>query len=150
MGMYTQLKLDVELKSSTPDPIIEAIHIMCRTGGSENRVTLDDLILAHPEIAHPLFDTWRAVWQFRCDSAFGDWAPPSFTREGRRGPYRLRLSFSVKNYERSIQLFLDWVSPFLCRYLRGWSLGTYKYEEDREESRVVWNGRRLVIRASDD
>ena len=141
--MYTKLRLEVSLREDTPESAIELLHIMCKH--NDDLHELDQLLNENIEHrVHPLFGTWRGLWQFRCDGGFGDWETPYFVREEDR-TYTLRVSFSVKNYEKNIQLFLDWVSPFVRKYREGEQLGVYQYEEDREESVVVWAGGKLVV-----
>lgn len=146
MGMYTRLELDVLLRKDAPEPAIEMLHIMCQHGNSkEEQRALDEIIVRNPKLAHEAFNTWRAAWMFRCDGGLGETEVPYFVRNT-DGTYVLRLAFSVKNQERSINLFLDWLSPLLIPYADGSIRGMYVYEGDREESQVVvWRGE-LAIR----
>lgn len=146
MGMYTRLELDVLLRKDTPEAAIEVLHIMCRPGrhGDNQQQEIVDIICANPSLLHEVFNTWRASWMFRCDGGLGETIPPYFVRN-EDGTYVLRLAFSVKNYERSINLFLDWLSPFLMPYADGSIRGLYHYEEDWPESQVVVRGGKLVI-----
>ena len=147
MGMYTRLELDVLLRKDTPEPAIHILHIMCRPsldGIDMKQAAIGSICLIHPGLDHPVFETWRASWMFRCDGGLGDTEIPYFVRN-EDGTYVLRLRFSVKNYERSINLFLDWLSQFLIPYGDGSIRGMYVYEEDREESKVVVRGGKLTI-----
>jgi len=143
MGMYTHLQLDVRLRKDTPVAAIEILHIMCQVQGHKQE-DINPILAIHPGLAHPLFNTWRGAWMLRCNGGCGVWAAPYFVRD-EAGVYQLKLSFSVKNYERSIQYFLDWLSQFVSCSPDEVRLGTYMYEEDREESSVVWKGGKLKI-----
>lgn len=114
MGMYTELKLGVELKKD--EKMLEVLNkmindnIYCRIG-------LPD---------HPFFKTSRAFAIFHCGSYYFDSKPfVELYDDGIR--ITLTTCFNMKNYDSEIEKFLDWLCPYIETI--GY-LGTYWYEED--------------------
>lgn len=138
MGMYTKLDLIVDLRHDTPDEVIEALHIMCRN----DRVRRKELIDLGMD--HPFFETDRCSWMFRgVGSMDDDHRNPSFTRDEHGGRYSLSVSFDIKNYTNEIERFLNWIGQYVDA-MPG-RVGTYQYEEEDDESVVMWTGEKLTI-----
>lgn len=145
MGMYTRLVLDVKLRQDTPDAMVELIHLLCQYSGVPGKIERVEAILdLNRGLYHEFFHTWRSLWMFRCTGGFGETEIPYFVRCD-DGTYQLRLVFSVKNYEDCIELFLDWVSPFLIKYPEDTVVGEYQYEEAEKESTIIVRKNRIVI-----
>lgn len=127
MGMYTGIQIDVLLKASTPENVLEALRTMTLVTDWDRRSTerLCD---------HPLFDTdrWQSV--LCCQSAY---FPKCEKEQGPRaerltqkpdGCWRLKASASLKNYGGEIQKFLDWIAPYVDERQTE-EVGRYRYEE---------------------
>lgn len=113
MGMYTELKLGVELKKD--EKMLEVL----------NRMINDDIRCRIGLPDHPFFKTPRAFAIFHCCSYYFDSEP--FVRLDDDG-IRITLTtcFNMKNYDGEIEKFLDWLCPYIKT--TGY-LGTYWYEE---------------------
>lgn len=119
MGMYTELLFKAELKPDVPEDVVNTLLYM--TGVSGQYATPDD--------HHPLFDAPR--WQFvlRCSSAYFITGNTSMKFDTIGNRWVLVVSSSVKNYNGEIELFVDWVMPFVEDASPGGFLGYSMYEE---------------------
>lgn len=115
MGMYTELVLGVELKS---DPVvIDTLKLMLDCNIKDKVVTID----------HPLFSTSRWRSMLRCDSYYFDGQTDSkLVYDEPNEIYFLNVRCNLKNYDNEIELFLDWLCPYI--ETEGF-LGYSRYEE---------------------
>ena len=121
MGIYTELHFNSRLKENNPSEIIMILKYMV----GEIRTSL--LIL--PD--HKLFtnDTnWRYMLQ--TDSYYFDADTQSTLRfDNISNTHHLCIRANFKNYDNEIELFLDWIMPYLGK-IKGDFLGFFRYEED--------------------
>lgn len=106
MGMYTEFVMAVNLRSNTPNTVIDILKFMI--GERET-----------PPIGlggHPLFQTERWSIMLRRDSAYfaGDTHSTLLKRKYRVGnSYGLTIRCNLKNYDSEIEQFLDWIIPYI-------------------------------------
>ena len=118
MGMYTQLKLDVNLK---PDPELLKVLTFMDAGDTEQV----NSFLTEIDSSAPLFATERWSWMLKGDSAyFDDYAPPTISVN--KENIHFTCCFNIKNYGDEIKKFLDYLSPYI---LDVGKIGEYMYEE---------------------
>ena len=120
MGMYTELVLGVELSKETPKEVIDVLRYM--TGE-------DDENLLHKEILenHPFFscDRWKML--LICDSYYFDGQTHSeIVYDKISNSHFLTSRSNLKNYDDEIDLFLNWIDPYVTTY-GNW--GYKRYEE---------------------
>ena len=117
MGMYTEIYVNVELREDTPPEVHEFLSVFGATT---------------PPSDHPLFSTprWDAIFHGGTRSYY-------FTRMGfyrYRAPdpvhAGLSLCADIKNYDSEIELFVDWITPYVAgnEYDRV-HIGHTRYEE---------------------
>ena len=134
MGMYTELNVGVNLKSSTPDNIIKILDYML--GNNDN----DNIEITN----HPLFSTARWRYMLRCDSCyFGGRTDSSMEYDDVVRNYRLSVRCNLKNYNNEISLFLDFIQPYLNTY--GF-LG-YTRHEGQKDPTLIYNTENERIKA---
>lgn len=113
MGMYTELVLGVELKA---DPNVIGIL----------KVMLGYLDEFDGNYSHPLFSTPRWRIMLGCGSAYFDRQADSKLVEDYRCCY-LNVGCNFKNYNNEIDLFLDWLRPYIES---DGFIGYMRYEEN--------------------
>lgn len=124
MGMYTELNIGVSLRSDTPENIINVLRYML---GDPDKPELPD---------HPLFSTDRWTFMLRCDSYYFDGrTDSSMVRDDIDDEYKLNVRCNLKNYSNEIDLFLDFIQPYL--ETEGF-LGYKRYEED-DDPTLIYN-----------
>ena len=121
MGMYTQLVLGVELKTGTPETVINILEHMIRHGSKDQRITLPD---------HEFFQCNRWNFMLCYDSYYFDWQTRfNLDRDDlykNRPKYFLTGCSNLKNYDGEIAKFLSWLAPYIDT--NGF-LGFTRYEE---------------------
>jgi len=132
MGMYTELNIAVWLKKDTPEDIVSIIQSM---------VDAESVYYNTPD--HPFFkaDRWR--WLFSSDSYCFDGDTHSSLRlDGITHQYVLTVRSNLKNYCYEIELFLN----FLCPYIDSHGfIGYERYEEYEEPSLIHKKGEVIYI-----
>lgn len=119
MGMYTELVLNLTVKASIPADALTVLRHLAN--GDEAPVALPD---------HPFFrcDRWSMV--MRCSShyfipfALSRLESPEYVKD-----HYLSTRSDLKNYSDEIDLFVDWLAPYMDA-LPGSFLGYKRYEED--------------------
>lgn len=132
MGMYTELHYNVELSKDVPEDVINILKFM--VGDSEDEPsTLPN---------HPLFGDTRWRFMLRCDSYYFNADTHSTLRlDGISHSYYLCIRCNLKNYNDEIELFIDWIDPYLDECIaKGEFLGFYRYEEDNEPTLIYRKG----------
>lgn len=117
--MYTELVLGVDLVRDTPKEVIDILEFMISGEFEDPKPIVPD---------HPLFktDRWRTMLQ--SDSYyFGEFGnslidAPRFKED----VYKLSIRSNLKNYDSEIELFLNWLSPYIETH--GF-IGYMRYEE---------------------
>lgn len=102
MGMYTELVLGVELTSEPT--VIDTLRLMLDNDAENKVVTID----------HPLFSTSRWAYMLLCDSYYFDGQTDSkLVYDALSKSYYLNVRCNLKNYDNEIELFLDWLCPYI-------------------------------------
>lgn len=124
MGMYTELKLNVELKQEVPDTIINILKYML---GEE----IENLI--KPE--HDLFKTKRWTNMLYTDSSYFEEGASSILKyDDITKSWILAIQCNFKNYDDEIKKFIDFISPYVVT--QGvW--GHKRYEESPNPTLII-------------
>ncbi|CAH6996753.1 conserved hypothetical protein [Vibrio chagasii] len=105
MGNYTRLRLNVGLKSDTPEEFLKSLTK--KWAGDVDLIVKE----RRSELpSHPLFDRARSLFLIgECNTESGvlKLSPNSAHIE-------LEFNKSIKNYEGELQLFLDWIAPYIA------------------------------------
>jgi hypothetical protein len=128
MGMYTAFHFNVELKSDVPLSVLTILKYMVRSQpGEQLQVSLPN---------HPLFSETRWRFMLQCDSYYFSEDTYSTIRYDEIGScWYLCIRCNFKNYSNEIELFLNWIDPYLAN-VPGDFLGFYRYEEAREPTLI--------------
>ena len=119
MGMYTELNIRVNLRADTPENVINILRYMLRD--------IDEVVPPDHLPDHPLFSTDRWAIMLICDSHYFDgYTDSSMVRNSTSHEYQLNVYCNFKNYCNEIDLFLDFIRPYLRT--KGF-LGYTRYEE---------------------
>jgi hypothetical protein len=117
MGMYSGLKMNVELKQNTPSDVLCILKYMI------------DNEIEKPTIPnHPLFATERWCLMLRSFSAYF----PTATKSEliyKDSTYLLNIQCNFKNYDNELEKFVDWIRPYI--ETKG-VIGHSHYEENEE------------------
>lgn len=129
MGMYTELNIGVKLnKKAMTDGVIEILEYMtCQRAVKTN--TLPN---------HPLFETPRWQLMMKCGSAYFMGQPDSRVIHSKYYSDEdiwLNVRSNLKNYDYEIELFLDWIQPYI-EYEE--FIGYIRYEEC-ESPTLIYN-----------
>jgi hypothetical protein len=130
MGMYTELDFHVRLNENTPDGVINILRYM--VGNVENEPTFLP--------SHELFSTTR--WARMCmgGSYYFDADPRAYLRYDKIAEqFFLGIRSNFKNYDNEIELFLDWIMPYVDAF-DGDYIGYYRYEEDKVPTFIFKSG----------
>ena len=120
MGMYTEFNIGVSLSDDVPQSVIDILRYMT---GDINEID------SSVENLHPFFKTERWAILFKCDSYYFDGEThTSFHKDDIDNKYHLTVRSNLKNYDNEIELFLDFINPYLDTFD---FLGYMIYEEDR-------------------
>ena len=126
MGMYTEIHFNSELKSDTPEDVINILKYMVGD--------LDDEPESKPD--HELFDDTRWGFMLQCDSYYFDADTHSTIRfDSISNSYYLCIRSNFKNYGNEIELFIEWIKPYLDK-TKGEFLGFSRYEETEEPTLI--------------
>lgn len=131
MGMYTQLRLTIELPVGIDDEDLEILHFMM---GELERL---------PEIPeHPFFQCGRWTFLFRCDSYYFPADTHCILRFDDIGTrWYLNVQSNLKNYDGEIRKFLDWIAPKIKDEMYDQEFcGFYQYEEDAMPTLLFYDG----------
>lgn len=101
--MYTELNIAVRLKEDMPKDIISIIRSM---------INAESVYYNTPD--HPFFKTDRWKWLFSSDSYYFDGDTHSnFRLDNITHQYVLTVRSNLKNYCYEIELFLNFLSPYM-------------------------------------
>lgn len=133
MGMYTEFVMAVKLDRDTPKDVIDILKYMC------------DRRLEEPENLpdHPLFKTKRWSALLCCDSAYFVGETNSYIRctdfyKDLSCRYLLMIRSDLKNYDSEIELFLDWITPYVVDPVDECA-GYFRYEEFDDPTLIYFN-----------
>lgn len=120
MGMYTEILVRAELPADTDRVVLGALEAM---------IGREDVPTVLPD--HPLFSCHRWSSLGTCTSAYHPVISSSYLTASPWGADRLALFMhaSLKNYDNEIELFFDWIDPYLAND-PGDFIGYSLYEED--------------------
>ena len=129
MGMYTELNIGVSLRSDTPLDVISIIEYM---------LDIDNMKMCDVPFDHPLFSTERWSFMLLTGSYYFDGrTDSSMVRDDIDNEYKLNVRCNLKNYDDEIDLFLDFIRPYL---VTSGFLGYKRYEED-DDPTLIYNNR---------
>ncbi|MCK5639784.1 MAG: hypothetical protein KAJ19_03265, partial [Gammaproteobacteria bacterium] len=105
MGSYTELIFGAELKRETPKQVIDTLQEMI--DGLDISCPPDHLFFTTPDL--------RVQSLFRCSSYYFGVNKPniSFRFDDIRHAWVVSTRANLKNYEHEIELFLDWIKPYI-------------------------------------
>ena len=127
MGMYTEIHFNAELKQDVPANVL---HIL--------RYMLGDVDVKPRLPEHALFKTSRWNFMLCCDSYYFAADTHSTLRYDDIGKsFYLCIRSNVKNYDNEIELFIDWIMPYITGY-KGDFLGFSRYEEFNEPTLIYY------------
>ena len=129
MGMYTELVLGLELK---PDEKI--LNVLKYMLGDVKEKPLDY------DYSHRLFETARWDIMLQCDSYYFDGQTDSKLIFDHHGYVYLNVRCNFKNYSNEIELFLDWLKPYIKT---DGFLGYTRYEEDYDPTLIYKENRQI-------
>lgn len=126
MGMYTELVLNVSLKSDIPAAALEVLKGM---------IVGDDVIT--PDREHRLFKTERWNWMLMSSSHY--FVPEAHSKlitNTYCDSVHLTVRCDLKNYTGEIEAFIHWLAPFTDDGFAGYS----RYEEDDAPTLIFFEG----------
>lgn len=128
MGMYTAFHFASELKKDTPKEVIEILKFMDRQK--------EECPKQLPE--HNFFKCNRWGYLFTMSSYYFDAKTSHFFEfDVITDSYFLTVTSNLKNYDNEIELFIDWIHPYLAKY-DGDFLGYSRYEETEEPTLLYY------------
>jgi hypothetical protein len=117
MGMYTEFHYNTELKRNVPESVIEILRYML--GETQTKPKLPE----HELFGHTI---WESMLQ--TDSYYFDADTHSTLRyDNISESYYLCVRCNLKNYKNEIELFTDWIRPYIYKQ-KGDFLGFSRYE----------------------
>lgn len=140
MGMYTKINIIIKLKKETPKNIIEVIECMF------NGYDIEDMNACGVEIPkHDFFENDRRVWFPKsCGSYyFTGTANSNIQYRNVDKEMVLHIDTDFKNYDDEIELFLDWIAPYVDAYEKEF-LGYSRYEEDLNPTLYFYSNGKII------
>lgn len=126
MGMYTELVLKCQIKDDAPSEVKEVLKHLFKESGKADVLQLPD----HKFFKCPRWDLIGQCSSFyHHPKALSDYWT-GHGNDDNRGGYLFSRS-DLKNYDREIENFLDWLMPYIDEY-EGQCIGWQWYEEDDE------------------
>lgn len=131
MGMYTKLSVDIRFRENLPEEVVSALNFM---SGNKDYVSQ-----ALPE--HDLFKTPRWDFMLLCSSYYHTpFSLTKFHKDEISQSYYLTSSSDFKNYNGEINLFFDFIAPYVQEGFVGYS----QYEEAEHPTlHYVINGKHV-------
>jgi len=121
MGMHTELVIKADTKTDLP-PIVDSVLQHLFNGANEPDALPD----------HAFFSCYRWSMVGRCSSYYHvPWADSKYS-EG----YIFSRS-DLKNYDDEIELFIDWIKPYLDQ-MQGDCIGWSWYEESETPTLIIF------------
>lgn len=128
MGMYTEFVFAIELKKETPKDIIKILAFMVDESEEEEYPT--DL----PK--HEFFETARWNRLFISSSSYFEGITSSkLIFDDISKTYFLTTRSNLKNSNKEIEKFLNWIKPYIEGYGHKF-LGYTRHEEDKEPTLI--------------
>jgi len=132
MGHYTELHFNAEIRKDAPKRVTDTLSILVRGDFGSYReegkwMCHDDLRI---DVDHPFFRLSRSTTMLTCDSCyFSSESYSTFKFDKYAKAWILCVRCNLKNYNDEIELFLDWVLPYV-ESEPGNMLGFFRYEYD--------------------
>lgn len=135
MGMYTELVLACALKGELPEDVRYALNVMLYAEEIADKSKLPK---------HPLFETERWDLLFTCSSySFAAATTRLMVHNDIKNIYRLTVISSLKNYDKVIEKFIDWITPYIEKEYTALNrddkkefIGWCRYEEAEEPTLI--------------
>jgi len=121
MSYYTYFKFKIKLRKDTP---LEVIHILCNSIDN-----IDDM--TYKKVNHSFFDQKRWMTLFHKNAFFEEEGYPCLKVFPHSGNYELKLIGEINNGYDEINLFCDWISPYVMGHKKKRFLGESKGEEQK-------------------
>lgn len=129
MGMYTELSMRCGLKKDVPQYVIETLKYMLD-------YTLYPELKEGPEETREII-TGRQTRMLQLASySFHPYSKSSLDYNPIVETYYFSTMFSIKNYEKEIEKFVEWLTPFIDAD-DGTFLGYKLYEEGNEPQLLI-------------
>ena len=95
---------------------------------------------------HPFFESESSLGFVKCSSFY--LIPLSLFkyREEKYTGDHLVFRCDFKNYENNIQLFLDWIEPYIEDREKETHIGHFRYEENTYPTLIFHDGKKFVFR----
>lgn len=127
MGMYTELLFKAELKRDVPQHAVDTLRYL--VGDSDEQDFPKD---------HEFFDGDRWDIVLRGGSAYFCTGATKLWFDNISNRWYLAANSSIKNYDRDIEKFLAWISPYVEDSYPGGFLGYKMYEEDERPTLIIY------------
>lgn len=121
MGNYTEFHFNARLKENTPDQVLDVLKYMIDDEGEKSEL---------PD--HPFFKTHGWELMLQLDTVY-------FPVEACSVVYARGLSIrcAFKNYDNEIELFCNWIAPYLDADDEDF-LGFCRFENDNEPELIYY------------
>lgn len=110
MGTYTEFAFKAKLRKDTPTEVIKFLQQTVDGNIGVEKGLFHDCDGPKPEILHPFFQCSRWYMLF-LSTNWGNISGSSFCLEN--GLYVLNIHSEFKNYDDEIDLFIDWIKPYI-------------------------------------
>lgn len=132
MGMYTDFHLNVELHKNIPGEVIDLLKYMTGQNKTEPSALPD----------HLLFEDTRWDYMLQCTSYY---FPPTNSHSvvyeetnSKESLRHLSVLCNFKNYDYEIDLFLDWLHPYVSE-LNDAFVGYCRYETTEDPTLIYYS-----------
>lgn len=127
MAIYTEFKFSARLKHDTPKDILDFLNtvIVDRNIGTD-KVLFKTEDVFNPEINHPFFKTERWYMLFLSNNFRDDIETSQFKLVKNR--WEINIHSEFKNYDNEIELFIDWIKPYIIGRKKKQYVGFYEVE----------------------
>ena len=132
MGMYTELSIDAEIVNDKE--VIQKLQFMLKDSDEDIKIN------------HPLFNTERWEHMLICDSSYFDSQTDSNLYKN-DSMYFLHILCNFKNYDNEINLFLDWLCPYI---ITEGLLGYTRYEMNYDPTYIYKENGKIVFKNIDE
>ncbi len=136
MGMYTEFHLNLAIKKSIPEDVVESLNYVCNVGNVLN-VKLP---------GHEFFQTERWNCFANMSSYYFRIISHSVFQWDKIGHYYLlNIKCNFKNYDDEIIKFLNWIEPYVDFEDDEFHfVGLYRYEEDDRPTLIYYRGGKFL------
>lgn len=118
MGMYTEVYVNVDFKSETPEEVLDIVRLV--VGEFDDTAKYDEIMEGKPSRLDCLFSNMSYYTTNTSCKIL------TYDKNGEN--YSLIGKGDLKSYDNEIEYFFDLISP----WVEGKFMGYYMYEEDEE------------------